>query len=68
MATRNNRGIVTKRDLTRAAVAVEQLSKHIFAETNTRNNRRAVFYVRSAQMGYKKDKEDRNSEWSGRPV
>jgi hypothetical protein len=54
----NNRGIVTIRDMTRAAVAMEQLSKHVSAEKNSRNSRIAVFCVRSVPRGYKKDKED----------
>jgi hypothetical protein len=41
---------------------MEQLSKHISAEKNTRNNRRAVFSVRSLLRGYKKDKDNRLSE------
>jgi hypothetical protein len=40
---KNNRGIVTKLDMTRTAVAIEQLSKHVSAEANTRNKRRVVF-------------------------
>jgi hypothetical protein len=52
----NNRGVVTKRDVTRTAVAMEQLSKHPSAEENTRNNRRTVFCVRSVPRDYKKDK------------
>jgi hypothetical protein len=59
MLARNNRGIVTIRDVTRTAATMEQLSKHISAETNSRNNRRAVFYVRSMPRGYKKAKGDR---------
>jgi hypothetical protein len=38
---------------------MEPLGKHVSAETNSRNNRRAVFSVRSVPKGYKKDKEDR---------
>jgi hypothetical protein len=57
MLARNSRGIVTIRDVTRTAVAMEQLSKHVSAEKNSRNNRRAVFSVRSLPKGYKKDKE-----------
>jgi hypothetical protein len=44
--------------VTRTAVAIEQLSKRVSAETNSRN-RKAVFSVRSVPRGYKKDKEDR---------
>jgi hypothetical protein len=37
--------------VTRTAVAVEQLGKHIPAETNARNNRRVVFsVVRAARV------------------
>jgi hypothetical protein len=61
-AERNNRGIVTKRVVTLTAVAMEKLSKHVSVETNTRNNRRAMFYVRSMPRGYKKEKEDRVSQ------
>jgi hypothetical protein len=58
MPARNNRGIVKIRDVTHTAVAMEQLSKNVSAETNSRNNIRAVSYaVRTS--GYKKDKEDR---------
>jgi hypothetical protein len=56
MPAHNNRGIVTIRDVTRTAVAVERLGKHVSAETNSRNKRRAVFSVRSVQRGYKKRK------------
>jgi hypothetical protein len=38
-----NRGLGTLRDVTRAAVAMERWGKHDSAETNSRNNRRAVF-------------------------
>jgi hypothetical protein len=40
--------MVTIRDVTRTAVAMEQLSKHVFAATNSRNKRRAVFLMWSA--------------------
>jgi hypothetical protein len=40
---RNNTEILTIRNVTRTAVAMEQLSKHVSAETNSRNNRTAVF-------------------------
>jgi hypothetical protein len=50
--------IVTTRDVTRTAVAMERLGKHVSAETNSRNNRRAVFSVRFVSRGYKQDKED----------
>jgi hypothetical protein len=45
MPALNNRGIVTKRDVTRSAAAIVQLRKHVSAETNTRNDRRTVFPV-----------------------
>jgi hypothetical protein len=64
MPARNNRGIVTMRDVTRTAVAMEQLSKQVSEEMNTRNNRRAVFSVRSVPRGYKQDKEFRLSQLS----
>jgi hypothetical protein len=57
----NSRGIVTIRDVTRTAVAVERLSKHVSAE-NSRNNRRVVLSVWSVPKGYKKDNEDRSSQ------
>jgi hypothetical protein len=59
MPASNNRGIVTKRDVTRTAVAMEQLSKRVSAEIISRNNRKTVFSVRYVQRGYKKDKGDR---------
>jgi hypothetical protein len=40
---------------------MEQLSKHVSAETNIRNNRSSVFSVTSVPRSYKKDKEDRSS-------
>jgi hypothetical protein len=64
MHARNNRGIVTIRDVTGTAVAMEQVSKHVSAEKNTRNNRGAVFSVWSVPRVYKKDKEDRLSQLS----
>jgi hypothetical protein len=51
-----------KRDVTHTAVAMEQLSKHFSAETNTNNNRRAVFSVQSVPSVYKEDKEYRLSQ------
>jgi hypothetical protein len=45
--------------MTRTAIAIERLGKHISAEKNSRNNRRAVFSVRSGPRGFKKDKEYR---------
>jgi hypothetical protein len=38
---------------------MEQLSEFVSAKTNTPNNRRAVFSVRSVRKGYEKDKDDR---------
>jgi hypothetical protein len=65
MPTRNNKGIIAIRDVTRTAIAVEQLSKHVSAETNTRNNRGAFFSVLwYLPRGYKKDKEDCGSQLS----
>jgi hypothetical protein len=43
---------------------MEQLSKHVSAERNSRINRRAVFSVQSVPRGYKKDKVDRLSQLS----
>jgi hypothetical protein len=43
MTERNIGGIVTIRDVTRRAVAMERLGKHVSAEKNSHNNRRAVF-------------------------
>jgi hypothetical protein len=63
MLTRNNRGIVTIRDV-RRTVAVERLGKHVSAETNLCNNRRGMFSVRSVRMGYKKDSGDRLNQLS----
>jgi hypothetical protein len=48
-----NREIVTIRDVTRTAVAIERLGKHVSAETN----RRTVFLMRSVPRDYKKDNE-----------
>jgi hypothetical protein len=39
------------RDVTRTAVAMEQLSKQVSVETNTRNSRGNVFSVRSVPRG-----------------
>jgi hypothetical protein len=61
-AARNNRGIVSKRDMSRTSVAMEQLSKHVSPETNTCNNRITKFYVRSVPRDYKQDKDDRLSK------
>jgi hypothetical protein len=56
MPARNNRGIVTIRDVTRTAVAMEHLSKHISAETNSCNSRITVFSAWSVPRGYKKER------------
>jgi hypothetical protein len=42
--------------MTGTAVAMERFGKHVSAETNSRNNTRAVFSVRSVSRGYEKDK------------
>jgi hypothetical protein len=55
MLARNNRGIVTIRDVTRTAVAKEQLRKHVSVDMNPRNNRRAVFSMLPVPRGYIKD-------------
>jgi hypothetical protein len=59
MPAHNNRGIVARPDVTRTAVIMERLDKHVSTEINSCNNRRAVFSARSVPRGYKKDKEDR---------
>jgi hypothetical protein len=64
MSAHNNRKVVTIRDVTRTAVAMEQFSEHVSAETNTRRSRRAVFSVLSVPRDCKKDKEDRLSQMS----
>jgi hypothetical protein len=64
MLARNNRGTDTIRDVMRTAVAMEQLNKHVSAENNSRNNRRAVFSVWSVLRAYEKDKEDYLSKLS----
>jgi hypothetical protein len=61
MPARNNREIATMPDVTRAAVPMEQRGKHVSAETNSHNNQKVVFSVRSMSTAYKKDKEDRLS-------
>jgi hypothetical protein len=64
MHERNNRGIVTIRDVTLTAVAMERLGEHVSAEMNSHKNRAAVFSVRFVSRDYKKDKEDRLSQLS----
>jgi hypothetical protein len=41
------------------SITSQHLGKHVTAETNSRNNRRAVFSAWFVPRGYKKDKEDR---------
>jgi hypothetical protein len=64
MPAYNNRGILTIQDVMRTAAAMEQLGKHVSAETNSCNNRRAVFSVPSMPSGYKKDKKGRLRQFS----
>jgi hypothetical protein len=64
MPTHNDNGTVMKQDVMCTAIAMEKLSKNVSVETNTCNNRRAVFSVRSMLWGYKEDKEDRLSQLS----
>jgi hypothetical protein len=63
MPVRNNGETVTIRDVTRTAVAIGRLGKHLSAETNSRRSRRAVFSGPSVPRGYK-DNEDRLSQMS----
>jgi hypothetical protein len=49
------------RDVKRTAVAMEQLSKHVSVEMNSRNNRRVVFSVWSMPRAYDNDKGNRLS-------
>jgi hypothetical protein len=64
MTASNNRRIVMIRDVTRTAVAMERLGKHVSGKRDSGNNRRAVFSVRSVPRGYNKGKEDRLSQLS----
>jgi hypothetical protein len=65
MPSSNNRGIVTIGDVTRTAVTIEKLSKHVSSATNTRNNKRVVFSVlRSLPSSYEQHKENRLSQLS----
>jgi hypothetical protein len=57
MIARNNRGIVTIRDMTDTAVAMVQLSTH-FSADRIHAPIEELFSVRSVSRGYKKDKED----------
>jgi hypothetical protein len=66
MPVRNNRGIITKCDVTHTAVAMEQLSKHVSTEEITRKNIRNVFFMRSVPRGYEKENEDRLSQRQAR--
>jgi hypothetical protein len=43
---------------------MEQLCKQVYAEKNTRNNKRAMFSVRSVPRDYGNDKEDIVSQLS----
>jgi hypothetical protein len=52
------------RDVTLKAVTMERFCKHVSAQKNSRNNKRALFSVRSMPKVYKKDKEDRLSQLS----
>jgi hypothetical protein len=64
MPTCKKRGFVTIRDVTRIAVAMKRLDKHVYEETNLHNTRRTVFSLRSVTMGYKKCKENCLSQLS----
>jgi hypothetical protein len=48
----------------RISVAMERLGTHISMETNSHNNRRAVFSVQFMPSGYKMDKKGRLRELS----
>jgi hypothetical protein len=64
MPASNNRGIVTIRNVTRTAVAMERLGKHVSAEPNSRNNGDVFWAVRAG--GYRRDKEDHFKSISSR--
>jgi hypothetical protein len=64
MPTRNHRGIVMIRNITRTTVAMERFGNHVSAERNSRNNRKVPFSVRSVPRGYKKSNEDHLSQLS----
>jgi hypothetical protein len=64
MPARTNGVIVTIGDVTRTAVAMERLGKHVSTETNSRNNRIDVFSVRSVPRDYELDKADRLNKLS----
>jgi hypothetical protein len=53
----NDRGSLSTRDVRLRAVVMKRLGKHFSAVTTLRNNRRAVFSVRSVPRDYKKDKK-----------
>jgi hypothetical protein len=53
----NNTGIVTIRNTTRTAFAMERSGKHVSAQTNSMNNRTAVFSVRSVREIIKRTKK-----------
>jgi hypothetical protein len=58
MPAHNNRGIVTIRDVTRTAVAMERLGIHVSAEINSRINIRAVFCAEGLQ-----NRQRRSFKW-----
>jgi hypothetical protein len=64
MPDRNNRGNVTLRGVTRTAVTIERLVKHVSADMKSRNNIKALFSVRSVPRSYKKGKENDLSQLS----
>jgi hypothetical protein len=51
MPTCKNKGIVTKRDVMRTAIAMEQLSKYVSAEATMHNNGGAVLSLQSILKG-----------------
>jgi hypothetical protein len=63
MPSNDNRGIVMILDVTITAVAIEQLSKYVSVESNTRNNKGAVFSLWSVRKVIK-NKEDCLSQLS----
>jgi hypothetical protein len=44
-------------DVTRTAVAMELMGKHVSTKKNSRNNKRDVFSVRSVSIYYKENKD-----------
>jgi hypothetical protein len=63
MPKRNNRGIVTIRDMTRTAVATSDWIS-TFPRRRIHATTEQLFSVRSVLRGYKNDKEDRLSQLS----